>query len=471
MLDDASDLDLIITEYLSDSRSPDVGIEWDPSGRVTPKDTSDDTDPETYDGFGYIEIYNNGASDIDLYNVAIGVTQNYVTGGQNPWEATHLLNKKMSLKSGSIFDGITFANAEQKSSLTNNGDPEWCRNPNEAVLRPGQFAVIWFWNDYTNTVMQAFKTKGGESYGKPVKDETTNELVYHKGFRDWYGIDDDALVLAIYAGTDTAGGASMAATGGNRFPLTTGNPAVYALLDESKGAYDLGTPAWSEVGGYNEKVLSLWQWGEGGTIGIRKDEGRSTVFVPASCTPDLFNRLYEQALDDEDKESYVPATNYYEIGHVFGFKEMAVVAFSEKPTPGHMDDWQEAYIAPTKVDPTKYAGMTLDAWVEKVINDYITVTAPEPEEEQQKDEEKIDVIFKDRDTLGNQGQNQQKVDKDDNNGGNKVILIVIIVAAVVVLAGAAVVVILVIKKKNKPVAADDVAAEGEVEVIDDNKAE
>lgn len=47
-------------------------------------------------------------------------------------------------------------------------------------------------------------------------------------------------------------------------------------------------------------------------------------------------------------------------------------------------------------------------------------------------------------------------------------LVGIIAAAVVVVAGIAVAVILVAKKKNKPVAADDVAAEGAVEVIDES---
>lgn len=43
----------------------------------------------------------------------------------------------------------------------------------------------------------------------------------------------------------------------------------------------------------------------------------------------------------------------------------------------------------------------------------------------------------------------------------------VIVGAVIAVAGIAVAVFLVIKKKNKPVAADDVAAEGEVEIIDE----
>lgn len=56
------------------------------------------------------------------------------------------------------------------------------------------------------------------------------------------------------------------------------------------------------------------------------------------------------------------------------------------------------------------------------------------------------------------------------NNGNKLpvwALVLIIVGGVLLVGGAVVVVIIVIKKKNKPVAADDVAAEGEILVIDE----
>ena len=55
-------------------------------------------------------------------------------------------------------------------------------------------------------------------------------------------------------------------------------------------------------------------------------------------------------------------------------------------------------------------------------------------------------------------------------GGNNLplwLLIVIIAGGVLLVGGIVVVVIIVIKKKNKPVAADDVAAEGEIQVIDE----
>ena len=47
-------------------------------------------------------------------------------------------------------------------------------------------------------------------------------------------------------------------------------------------------------------------------------------------------------------------------------------------------------------------------------------------------------------------------------------LVAIIACAAIVVAGVAVLVILVVKKKNRPVAADDVAAEGEIQVIDES---
>ena len=114
-------------------------------------------------------------------------------------------------------------------------------------------------------------------------------------------------------------------------------------------------------------------------------------------------------------------------------------------------------------------------WVSRLIDRFVNLAAYKATDRVDRVEEDIDVNLQDREDLE---------DKYMNNGGDsnkewipeqyetvtKLAtwgLIVIIAGAVIGVAGIAVAVILVIKKKNKPVATDDVAAEGEVQIIDE----
>ncbi len=456
--EDADKLPLVITEYYNDTTSPQVGIQVQEG----------ETDPLTYNAFQFIEVYNAGSENIDLYNVAIAAAYNGKSESikENPWETTHTYTKKMSLHQGSIYTDINFADNAAKEKYTNNV----CFNPVNGVLGAGQLAVIWFWNDYTDIVSDAAVKLGYESYGATVNNVT------HARFRELMGIPEDVLVIAVYAGTDKEGGAGSVTTTGSRFMLNvTGGAHQYALIDESSFAngWDLGTVAWTVAKGWHDAIISTWEWGVNTRVGLRATEGKSTVFAPANKTPDLFNRIEKMSLEGKDLENFVPAKNYYEIGYVDGFKEMAVVSFDETPTPGTMNDWQWAYVDPDSAYVTgKLNGATFEEWSAALIKTYIEAAAPELEAEVEKEEEEIDLIFKDRDDLGNQGQNAlDPVDDGEGKGGmNTIVLIIIIVAAVVVVAGVAVVLILVLKKK-KPVAADDVATERDVVVIDENKTE
>ncbi len=377
--DDAKNLGLIVTEYISDSKSPDVGpIVTDAYRGTTVSST-------TYNAFQYIEIYNSGDVPVDLYKVAIGAASNKAAdaNGNRYWADLHLFQKKMTLRAGSIYTGVSFD--DDQARLSSNR----AENPNSAVLEPGKTAVIWFWNDATNTIASKMTTSPG----------ATVDGVYHKGFRDFYNVPADTLVLAVYAGSDENGYASgdpNSACG--RFHLNIdGGWCRYGLIDESGlgvNGWSVDTPVWDRVNGYNERILCLFGWGTGTKRGMQPAEGRSTVYVPANLTPDLYNAYYNSIRDTNT----VNAQNYYEVGYVNGFKEVAVLNFTQEPTPGTLSVWQAAYIKASK-------GATLDATEQAAIDVFVNATKYVPESVEDSVEEKIEIVFKDRSELGNMGQN------------------------------------------------------------------
>ena len=108
-------------------------------------------------------------------------------------------------------------------------------------------------------------------------------------------------------------------------------------------------------------------------------------------------------------------------------------------------------------------------WQAAAMTDYKSNYVAKAEVEEDNEEVKKDYTegFVDRDWLEkiHSDQNTHKDKKEDKFPVWAIILIA--VGGVLVVGGAAVVVFIIIKKKNKPVAADDVAAEGDIEVIDE----
>ena len=98
-----------------------------------------------------------------------------------------------------------------------------------------------------------------------------------------------------------------------------------------------------------------------------------------------------------------------------------------------------------------------------------TATIEADADSENKTETKFEVIFKDRSELGNQGKNAKPQTVEENKKLPTWVLILIIAGCVVVVGGIAAAVVIIVKKKHKPVAADDVATEGEVEIIDETQ--
>ena len=314
---------------------------------------------------------------------------------------------------------------------------------------------------------------------------------YH--FRTHYGMDtssaavsDTTPIVALYGGT---------ANGSVRFTLNKSGQYVYAIVNDKAGdpskQFQLADPIFTKDGNgpyvYNTNIRCMWQWGLNSATGIASSDtdsnitkpdgtvvsfkpstmqGKSTIFAPANCSPDLYNAQRKQ-FDD----TAVDKVDYVEIGsdYVFGYREMALIAYKEDPTPGAMPAAQWAYLDPDHAPASVATG---EGWATAAITAFVAArpaVIEEGDEADNKTETKIDVLFKDRSELGNQGKNAKPQTIEENKGLPKWVLILIIVGGVVIVGGIVAVVVIVVLKKHKPVAADDVATEGEVEIIDETQ--
>lgn len=483
---DAEAIDLVVTEFMSNT------INTYTSGSAS----------SSADAFQYIEVYNRGTTDINLYNLAVVRGSNRTSG--DTWNKNHMFDAKLPIQAGSIYP-------EKATNKSNS-----CVNPNSAMLKPGEFAIIWFWNDSSNSVSNANAKSLGASYTDPA----TGKTVFHQGFRDHYRrqqqtgetpISDDLLIVAVYAGS------SSDTTNAPTFSLNTSGTYMYALVkNEAGNAFDYKTEKAYEkyynkvdkttsYSAFNEKIVCMWQWGTNTALSIptKTDyfEGKSSVYVPANCTPDYYNAT-RTAIDSEHEAKH----NFYETGYVDGFKEVGLVAFEEAPTIGAMDAWQWAYVDPDRA-PEEAKALAKDGktWQEVAIAAYneanVFVSDEEYVENEEVNKNQGDISV-DRENLGNKDQNVLEGDWEYYTEGGKYyrypadgdksqaeeiteseyktglaqsddglgiwLWVIIGGAAAVVLAGVAVVLIIVLKKK-KPVAADDVATEGEVEIIDEQQ--
>ena len=446
---DAEGLNLVVTEFMSNTTcSVTVGGQ----------------DVSAKNAFQYIEIYNRGTTDVNLYDLAVVRAANRLK--TDVWNAGHKFEQKIPLNPGNVSSQSNISAANQKFAVV---------NPNSAVLKPGEFAVVWFWNDDSIAVSNAL----GNSLGA---DTTTDgKTVYHKAFRDHYkaenssvSISDDLLIVAVYAGstTDTS-----------RFALNTNGSYMYALVQDTNTApfdqnvevaFTANKGSDGTIYQRNEKIVCMWQWGVLTNLSIpsHTPEGVATIYVPANNVPTFYNAT-QKAIEGDEYEDKV---NFYDSGYVDSFKEVGLVSFQEKPTIGTMSAYQWAYVdaarAPETVTSLAANGKT---WQEVAVDAYIAANVEVGEEDVPNEEEERlpGGVHVDRDNLGNKGQNAANttVDANQSNGLGIWLWVIIAGAAVVVLGGAAVVVIVVLKKKNKPVAADDVASEEPTQVIDDNANE
>ena len=450
-------MDLIITEIMVDSATGVPQVDESSNATLYP------------DAFDYIEIYNAGNSAVNLYEYQLLMAQG--TGFTKDLKGK--FSSRVDLAGGSPFNSADTAGAKYNHY-------DGFNNPTTAVLHPGQFAVIWFYT-YDTSRLSSY-------YG----DSEQVNLDY---FKEHYGMASDSLVIAVCGETNM----------GTSFKLE--NNAVYALaydsFDFSKSAV---TNAFSDSASLSEDIVCMAQLVRGKAPfseyakNVAADIVWSANYVPANLTPDFENANNKYAAE-EGETPKVYADYVQELGHSMSYRSVAAAATSAAPTPGKMPAWQWAYVGADKLEESAGNNAAMEklvsdwkdntaikkdnalnttdqngesAWISAAINAYITAIQQNIDNDGRADstEQKIDYSknFVDRAELERRHGLNKKQNTNEKKGLPIWALILIIVGGVALVGGAAVVVIIIIKKKNRPVAADDVAAEGEIEIVDETAA-
>ena len=501
---------LIITEMLQNSKTGHTDFD----DKISGTDAAVWTSPDAFD---YIEIYHAGETEVNLYDYAIAGTKSsgFRKTGANPGKFTNMIK----LTGGDIYTAEAPANAKEYQ----------CYNPSSALLKPGQFAVIWFWTGDTDKIAG----KVGSSIAPTATD------IPFTYFRNYYNVPEEALVLAVCGkGGNTAGG--IAST-----HMSLNADWMYAIVpnDWNLDNNAVTTPGQNQAQ-LDPRVECMAEWCVNTPVGILTNESMdnfAAYYVPANAKPELLNENRKVAGETEFYDEYVAA------GYVKSYMETAVVAYTEAPSPGTMPAWQWNYVDPvgtSKVEGAitvahglasleariyaeavaanaadanvavmdyynaKMAGLVYDwvdrndkkfnegvfdtkanpvikgtdgkllqggesTWQTAGVSAWLSVTVQKPDEVEDNQENQKDYSegFVDRAELEERNKDRKPVKNNTKKGLPVWALILIIVGGVLVVGAIVVVVIIVIKKKNKPVAADDVSAEGEVEVIDETAEE
>ena len=479
--------DLIVTEYSSNTT-------------ITNATSSSVSGSE--DCYQFIEIYNNGSNPVNLYEISIlqisDAVGNSVWKNQKNFKETGL---QLKLGAGSIYDSVDGMTAAKKNeqNVTNYSAVE---NPTTAMLRPGEIAVIWFWNKASASVSKAQKESlatevDGRANFSKFRDHYAAVSNIDKFESDGETITDawqnleDTLIVAVCANTSVSS---------SLFDLSVSSGAMFAIANK-----DFQLNAGVNQGGNH--VYCYFSTSINGRHGISSTApDLTTIYVPPMTSPDLYNAIAK--MESENPENYVPATDYldWSANNAYGYKgvgcslsylELGMMSFQELPSIGAMNSYQWMYINAERMeslveeerfgmiadwnDPTmagiqKAEGNALtlqDNWTEICLEAMLAAKVQEPEEEvnRTETEREEDSMLKDQNFWEEQkGSNTQK-NNNDEGGLSPLVLVLIIVGGVVVVGGAAVAVILILKKKNKPVALDDVASEEAVEVIDEQSSE
>lgn len=464
---------LLITEVLVNSKTGNAQLD----DQVKEGEVAEWFSPDAFD---YIEIYNAGDTAVSLYDYTIARANgsNFFSKAEDA-TGVALYTDHMQLCEYAI-------TGHPDASGIKYGTYDAPVNPaeSEVVLAPGEFALIWFYGEDTTTYADLTKPDGGVT-------------ISH--FKEHYDMPEDTLVIAVPG--KASNGTSFALEAGYTYAL------VHDSFDFSMGA--VSSP-WGDDPELNENgslVMCMADYILKNAVGIYSTvnmDDMAACYVPASCKPDVLNQVNQQTA--AEGETPVQYNDYVEADYTKSYRSTAILSYVEEPTPGAMPAWQWAYVDPVggtsndgvhglaavsaatadaEYEATMSAlvsdwetntaikadGKLAENWSTACINALKTAKADVITGEGTNTEVKIDYSknFVSRDELskrhgiGEKGQNEEE-------GLPTWVLILIIVGGVVLVAGIAVVVIIIIKKKNKPVAADDVAAEGEIQIVDETAA-
>ncbi len=329
---DYDDVDLVVTEVMVNSKSNDDRY------NDLPVDEQSDSKFHSYDCFDYIEIYNRGDKEVNLYDYSLLRAKYH--GVDNPYLADGKFTHKNNIVPGSIYSEGVSASLKKHDVInpsSTNYDANKPASEQLHWLKPGEFAVIWFWTSQCDTVSSA-NSKSMASANTNVS--ATSNAHYFPQFREHYNVSDDTIVLAVYAQNN-------ATNAKYNFDLVAGSAYMYAIADRN---FQIDTPAVEGAGAANPSlnagIESMFCWGTGTRAGIPTTDNtdhQATNYMPPNVAPDLYNADNKGVDKNWDETKYF---DYVQTGHSISYKEMAVFRFAEEPTVGSMPMYQWAYVDP-----------------------------------------------------------------------------------------------------------------------------
>ena len=455
-----------------------------------------DTDTSCYQ---YLEIYNGGTDPVNLYDLAIVSTSDPITAttGWKMYKNFKAENggKKITLAPGPIYNQVSGLTAPTDAKLM-------VENPDraEALIEPGEFGVIWFWSSecasVSNTEGACLAADAKDRAKFPRFRDHYAKLMNVQKFRtddptketeEYQALQEVPIVVAM----------ANESLSEKVFDLDHTN-YIYGLVDKD---FDIEASIVDNVDA-GKKLYCEFGFTVNSRHGIiAKTQDAAITLVPSNANPDLLNAVAEleaELIGDGAEATLYP--DYVQAGKSLSYYELGMLSIADNPTIGSMSAIQWSYVDPdmmaqrvadgdtfvvsdwaTNNDIRVTVGEGADQeiklatdWAEKAVAAAVAkIMADKPADSVDRNETSRDEDSNLLDQDFWEGQQGSNVNKNNNKkkGLDTWVIILIIVAGVVVVAGAAVAVILILKKKNKPVAADDVSTEGDVEVIDETAAE
>ncbi|MBQ2774018.1 MAG: hypothetical protein IJF45_06755 [Clostridia bacterium] len=477
-----------------------AATQYNPAGQTTVQDEN---------AFNYVELYNNGATDIDLTTISLlratkmeeepdddanpYFTNTNAAGTKKLWQVwkdEYKFVSKIDIKADKI---VTDAAAKKTAAFVDNIaitpeiDGDECFNllTNAGVdmtLSNGEVTVIWFVGPATISWMNKQIIKNDAGTFNP----RTAFLKYY------YGAEADVSnynVVMVWAWSDfeVEGGSETDYLASDMFTLST-LPAFDLdnfeyILGVAKNTWELEVDqAYNKTTGTcNADLYSMTVLGRSSpkyNFSYENEYRRpdtSATFVPSTSVPFLVN-AYEALSAIGTPTVY---SDYFAAGYVQSYRETGAVDWTGKMTPGSMPDWQWAVIDPSNAkapDTLKTNGVADEAKIKvatdallkefKLLDDGSTSGRNEDDER--------DYNFESQEDIKNRFFGTKDEVKEEE-GFPLVALILIIVGGVLVVGGgvAAAVIFLVVlpKKKAAAAAAADTADAANTVAEEDTPAE
>ncbi len=431
-----------------------------PNATYHPNGVAESQD-ETKFPMNFMELYNNNAGDKDLSTLSIlrGVNipkepddpnDAYLAGNLwRRWRDKKFISK-IDIKAGAIVDEATakltgeFDDADPTTPVLDNVIYNFLTNQGQDMtFSNGENVVLWFIS--ADTIEWMKERDSNDSNFKPRE-------AFVKSFYGANASADDYTILMVWAWSDLDVNSAVAT---DMFALSAvasnaNRDYVYGVANNTWDPAN--DKAYDETAGINENLYSMAVMGTSiyRYNGMQIVDTTATFAVPTT-KPYIANAYAQIEIN--------PTThnNYFDAGLVTSFREVGIIDWASKATPGSMPAWQWAMVDANAYDAFKTGG-TLDATkVQAAVDAYLKELkiiddgAPGREENDDRD-----YNFQTQEELKNQFFNtNNKGGEGEEDGMPTLVLVLIIVGAVVVAGGAAcaVIFLVVLPKKKKAAAA------------------